>query len=229
MKLYRFMLWIILLAACAPVPTAAVLPPAAPTLTEPPAADPSTATTAPQVEATTQPTTAQAETAAPIQPACTAPASLTHAATEGPYYSTGSPERSSLVDDLPGTRLILTGYVLDGSCQPVAGAWLDFWQADSQGAYDNAGYTLRGHQFTAEDGSYRLETVVPGLYPGRTEHIHVKVQAPGGAVLTTQLYFPGVPQNEGDGIYDPALLIEVLSADAEEMRATFNFIVSTSG
>ncbi len=41
-------------------------------------------------------------------------------------------------------------------------------------------------------GRYTLETIVPGEYPGRTQHIHVKVQAPNGPILTTQIYFPGV-------------------------------------
>ncbi len=48
---------------------------------------------------------------------------------------------------------------------------------------------------------------MPGLYTGRTRHIHVKAQAPGKPVLTTQLYFPGEPQNKTDGIFDAALLM----------------------
>jgi N-hydroxyarylamine O-acetyltransferase len=44
-----------------------------------------------------------------------------------------------------------------------------------------------------------VETVVPGLYPGRTRHIHVKVQRPGGSILTTQLYVPDEPRNATDG------------------------------
>ena len=169
----------------------------------------------------------------PLQPtpaaaiACTTPAGLTPALTEGPYFKAGSPEKASLIGNLPGMKLVLTGYVLDTNCKPVAGALLDFWQADSLGKYDNAGYTLRGHQFSAADGSYRLETVVPGLYPGRTEHIHFKVQAKGGPVLTSQLFFPGVNQNQSDGIYNDKLLITVKSASQTEMVATFNFIVAT--
>jgi hypothetical protein len=61
---------------------------------------------------------------------------------------------------------------------PAANALLDFWQANPNGAYDNTGYTLRGHQYTDANGYYTLTTIVPGIYPGRTEHIHVKVQAP---------------------------------------------------
>jgi protocatechuate 3,4-dioxygenase beta subunit len=156
---------------------------------------------------------------------CSSPASLTPRATEGPYYSAGSPERTSLVADLPGTRLLLTGYVLDIDCRPVPGAWIDFWQADSQGVYDNAGYTLRGHQYTDENGQYTLETVVPGQYPGRTEHIHVKLQAPGGPVLVTQLYFPAAAQNAADLFFDEKLLIDITEEGADEIRARFDFVV----
>ena len=81
--------------------------------------------------------------------------------------------------------------MLTRACKPLAGALLDFWQADDKGRYDNSGSRLRGHQFTDAEGRYRLRSVVPGLYPGRTRHIHVKVQSRDGRVLTTQLYFPG--------------------------------------
>jgi protocatechuate 3,4-dioxygenase beta subunit len=156
---------------------------------------------------------------------CSSPAALTPRATEGPYYSAGSPERTSLVEDLPGTRLLLTGYVLDTDCRPVPGAWIDFWQADSQGVYDNAGYTLRGHQYTDENGQYTLETVVPGQYPGRTEHIHVKVQSPDGPVLVTQLYFPAAAQNAADLFFDEKLLIDITEERADEILGTYDFVI----
>jgi protocatechuate 3,4-dioxygenase beta subunit len=120
---------------------------------------------------------------------------LTQAQTEGPYYKPDTPERNSLLEEgMQGTRLILVGYVLDQNCQPLPNAWLDFWQADANGEYDNAGYRLRGHQFTDPQGRYHLETILPGLYASRPiEHIHVKVQPEGGEVLTSQLYFPERP------------------------------------
>src|SRR5439155_1396739 len=83
--------------------------------------------------------------------------------------------------------LALSGRVLSRDCRPIAGARLDFWQAEASGSYDNAGYRLRGNQTSESDGRYALDTVVPGEYPGRTEHIHVKVQPAGGGTLTTQL------------------------------------------
>ena len=125
-------------------------------------------------------------------PVCTG---LTPAQTEGPYYTPNTPERNSLLEPgMAGTRLLVVGYVLDANCQPLANAWLDFWQADAQGQYDNAGYILRGHQFTDAQGRYFLETIAPGLYESRPiEHIHVMLRSPLGAELISQLYFPQQP------------------------------------
>jgi protocatechuate 3,4-dioxygenase beta subunit len=171
-------------------------------------------------------TAAPASTAVPRTlrptPACDDGDDPTPAQTEGPYFTPNSPERASLLEaGLAGDRLTVAGTVLATDCRPLRRALLDFWQADAAGEYDNQGYRLRGHQFTDADGRFRLETVVPGLYPGRTRHIHVKVQAAGGPVLTTQLYFPGEAANAGDGIFREELL---LTMDGEG-RASFTFVL----
>jgi protocatechuate 3,4-dioxygenase beta subunit len=142
--------------------------------------------------------------------------------TEGPYYTPDTPERTDLLEDgVSGERLVLAGTVIGTDCKPVARALLDFWQADGEGQYDNEGFRLRGHQFSDSRGRFTLTTVKPGLYPGRTRHIHVKVQRPNGAVLTTQLYFPGESQNDSDGIFDDALLMKVSGA-----RARYDFVLA---
>jgi len=104
---------------------------------------------------------------------------------------------------------------------------LDFWPADANGTYANRGYPLRGHQFTDANGRYQLTTVVPGLYPGRTEHIHVKVQAPNGKLITSQLFFPGVSQNEGDNIFQQSLLLSIQQT-SDGLQGQYNFVVPTS-
>jgi protocatechuate 3,4-dioxygenase beta subunit len=124
-----------------------------------------------------------------------------------------------------GARIVVTGSVLSTSCRPIPGALLDFWQADDRGAYDNAGFRLRGHQFADEQGRYRLETVVPGLYTGRTRHIHVRVQAPNQPVLTTQLYFPDEPGNRADFIFRPELVMAVRD-EAGAKAGAFNFVLA---
>jgi protocatechuate 3,4-dioxygenase beta subunit len=118
---------------------------------------------------------------------------------------------------MEGERLILIGYVLDQNCNPIPSAWLDFWQAGADGEYDNSGYTLRGHQFTDEQGRYYLETVLPGLYSSRPiRHIHVKVQPPNGQILTSQLYFPDQPVEN--------LTVQLIPQDGYQL-GLFNFVV----
>ena len=132
---------------------------------------------------------------------------ITPQQTEGPFFKPQSPETRTLVQRGAPT-LVVEGRVLGRDCRPVGRALLDFWHADEEGEYDNAGFRFRGHQFTDAEGRYRLETVLPGEYPGRTRHIHVKVQAAGGAIVTTQLYFPGEARNSRDGLFRPELLVK---------------------
>lgn len=146
--------------------------------------------------------------------------------TEGPYYTPDTPERTSFLEpDMPGARMIVSGLVLSTVCQPVARALLDFWHCDDAGVYDNTGYRLRGHFFSDEQGRYQLETIMPGLYPGRTRHFHVKVQAPNQPILTTQLFFPDEAGNARDGIYRPECLL-ALQDTVDGKLGTFNFVLN---
>ena len=173
--------------------------------------------------AATSPSVAQAPVLSPTPTVCDDD-DLTPAQTEGPYFTPNSPERASLLEPgVTGTKLVITGYVLTRDCRPIARALVDFWQADDRGQYDNQGYRLRGHLFTDQDGFYRLETIVPGLYPGRTRHIHVKVQAPNRPILTTQLYFPDEARNRTDGIFQPDLVMAVQDTP-DGKAATFTFV-----
>ena len=165
----------------------------------------------------------EAAAALPTTPECGDDDEPTPRETTGPFYTPDSPLRSSLIEPgIKGTRIVVAGAVFAADCRPVAGALLDFWHADDDGEYDNAGYKLRGHLFTDANGRYRLETIVPGIYPGRTRHYHVRVQAPKGRILTTQLYFPGEPKNRRDYLYRPELQMEVREAeDGRQGRFSF--------
>jgi protocatechuate 3,4-dioxygenase beta subunit len=151
---------------------------------------------------------------------------LTPEQTEGPFFKPGSPERERVDVGSTGQPLVLTGRVFSSRCRPVAHARMEFWQADGRGSYDNAGYRLRGHEFTDAQGRYRLTTVYPGLYTGRTRHIHVKVAPPGGRTLTTQLYFPGEPRNASDGIFTSATVVS-LTRGRPAWTARFDFVVAS--
>jgi protocatechuate 3,4-dioxygenase beta subunit len=54
---------------------------------------------------------------------------------------------------------------------------------------------------------------------GRPRHIHVKLQRPGGKLLTTQLYFPG----ESRGA-DKALVVRLERRDGVQ-SASFDFVL----
>ena len=116
----------------------------------------------------------------------------------------------------------VTGRVLDYQGRPLRGARVEIWQANSFGRYNhpsddndrplNPHFQGYGHTETDGDGAYRFRTVKPGAYGNwmftRTPHIHFLVTPPGGAPLTTQMYFAGDPLNASDGLLnalaDPA-------------------------
>ena len=152
--------------------------------------------------------------------------SPTPAVEEGPYYKEGSPERKSIAGPgMPGTKLVLEGRVRDSSGKPIPNAWVDFWQADSVGNYDNEGYGLRGHQYTDKDGKYHLETIKPAGYEPRAPHLHVKVRpTPDSPVFTTQLFFAGDEKNATDMIYEELTAMTTKKYKDGE-KAEFDFVV----
>jgi protocatechuate 3,4-dioxygenase beta subunit len=160
-----------------------------------------------------------------LTPACGDSPQRTIAQTEGPFFKPDSPLKRDLSADRPrGEKMTIAGLVLDTNCRPVAKALVQIWQADETGAYDNSGFTLRGHQLSDERGRWWFTTIMPAAYPGRTRHIHVKVQKPGGRVLTTQLYFPDEPLNRRDGLFDRRLLMRV-SGGSDGKFGRFDFVV----
>lgn len=131
---------------------------------------------------------------------------------QGPFYREGAPERTDLVVEINEPVLFLSGDVVGWDCRPIPGAWLDFWQANLDGDYDNTSieYFYRGQQFADEDARWTLQTNIPAPYPGRPKHLHVKVQGELSNILTTQLYFPNDPDNASDPFYEKSREIVIL-------------------
>jgi protocatechuate 3,4-dioxygenase beta subunit len=146
--------------------------------------------------------------------------------TEGPFFKPKSPERGDLRQPgAQGRHVELSGFVLTRSCRPASGAVVDLWHADEKGEYDNTGFRYRGHVITGPDGAFRFRTILPAVYSGRTRHYHVKVQAPGSRLLTTQLYFPDEPANVRDGLFQRELLMRVAEA-GDGLAGQFDFILN---
>jgi len=99
----------------------------------------------------------------------------------GPFYVAGAPERTKT-----GDGLTVQGAVRSvRECKAIPGAKLEWWSANARGDYDDG---HRATQVTDGDGRFRYVTDMPGKYPGRPVHLHVKVTAPGHKSLVTQIY-----------------------------------------
>lgn len=104
-----------------------------------------------------------------------------------------------------GERIVLEGRVTDGAGSPVRDALIEIWQADAAGLFPSPvetrgtadpAFSGWGRQpLSAEDGSFRFETIRPGRVPfpdGRLQapHITVWIVARGINVgLHTRAYF----------------------------------------
>jgi protocatechuate 3,4-dioxygenase beta subunit len=110
-----------------------------------------------------------------------------------------------------GQILYLAGRVMDTRGRPLPGARLELWQANAHGRYIHSGDgdasgpldpNFQGYASLHADaeGRYRIKTIKPAPYGGRTPHLHFNVDA-RGARLTTQMFFEGERLNERDGLY----------------------------
>lgn len=112
-----------------------------------------------------------------------------------------------------GEVIRVTGQVLDEMGNPVEGALVDIWQANTHGRYhheddpatapEDPNFQGWGMVKTDAQGRYSFTTIKPGAYKvdgtwRRPPHIHYKVSRRGYHELTTQMYFAGESLNEGD-------------------------------
>lgn len=145
---------------------------------------------------------------------------------EGPFYVPGAPALPAeatlpMRPDEPGTPLLFRGQVTGIDGTPLAGATVDVWHADSDGFYSQFApgipeWNLRGVVTTDQDGQFKIHTQQPapyqiptdgscgkliaaaGWHAWRPAHLHLKVEAPGHLLTTTQLYFDGGKYVEDD-------------------------------
>jgi len=109
-----------------------------------------------------------------------------------------------LTPDTKGTRITVTGRVIDGGGAPVTDAVVEIWQADADGSYAGApspnsnatpAFTGFGRKPTDNSGTFRFETIKPGPVTSAdgklmAPHITVWITARGINIgLQTRLYF----------------------------------------
>ena len=153
-------------------------------------------------------------------------ARATPATVLGPFHIAGSPELdfgADMSDGVTGAPLYIHGTVRDLDGDPVPGAVLDVWQADSEGAYeaqlDVDEARLRAKYAARQDGTYCVRTVAPLGYAipmdgpagdliARTEisyfrpaHVHFLLDAPGHEPLITHLFRAGSDYLDSDVVF----------------------------
>jgi protocatechuate 3,4-dioxygenase, beta subunit len=141
----------------------------------------------------------------------------TPAQTVGPYYPNRMPldldndllRINDAITPAVGDITWLSGRVLGRNGLPLRNALVEIWQADNNGAYihtaspitnRDANFQGYGKFVTGVTGEYLFRTVRPGLYPGRTRHIHAQITTATGDKLVTQVYQAGEPLNANDGV-----------------------------
>lgn len=145
----------------------------------------------------------------------------------GPFHIDGSPAAEyghDMSGGLPGRPLFITGRVLDTAGNPIPGAVLDVWQADSDGTYeaqlpDVDEARLRAKYRAREDGTYCVRTIAPLGYSipmdgpvgdliARTDishfrpaHVHFLLEEPGYERLVTHLFEEGTRYLDSDVVF----------------------------
>ena len=176
---------------------------------------------------------------------------------DGPFYPVAAQEQDWDLTRIAGGTgraegevIEVVGQVLDSKCRPLSGCVIEVWQANIHGRYAHPRDKPRGRPLdanfqgyarfsAAEDGTYRILTIVPSSYAAigdwiRPPHIHFKVHAPLNPTLTTQMYFAGDPLNDKDLLLAPLppgqrALLEVAfdRTRADGVRGgTFNLVLA---
>ncbi|MEI2301299.1 dioxygenase family protein [Ensifer sp. MJa1] len=146
----------------------------------------------------------------------------------GPFFRADTPKCTGGSDislDGVGERLAVFGQLLDLDGDPVEGAEVMTWQANSAGFYENQQpdlqpeFNLRGVFKTDRGGRFHYLTVRPAGYRvpddgpvgkllgqagcplRRPAHLHFIVTAPGFQTITTHIYDGSDPHIDEDAIF----------------------------
>ncbi|KAI5268797.1 intradiol ring-cleavage dioxygenase [Aureobasidium subglaciale] len=154
--------------------------------------------------------------------------------TQGPYYVEGEYIRKNITETQEGIPLTLDIQVIDvNTCEPVPDVFIDFWHCNATGVYSgiitsgngdssdtvNVNTTfLRGIAETDTEGVATFESIVPGHYTSRANHVHVVTHT------NTTLYVNGTMssgsvQHVGQLFFDMSLL--------EQVEATYPYNTNT--
>jgi len=157
------------------------------------------------------------------------PDAATETTVLGPFYLSGPPEMplgADISNSGKGEPMLVEGSVRDSAGRPIAGAWVDTWQADADGVYDVQRATgaapeldLRARFRTDAEGRFWFRSIAPCYYPvpddgpvgemlkaqgrhaNRPAHVHFMIGAPGYETLVTHLFIADSPYIDTDVVF----------------------------
>jgi protocatechuate 3,4-dioxygenase beta subunit len=144
---------------------------------------------------------------------------LTPESIVGPYFVAGELIRKNVTEDQAGIPVHLDLQFIDiNTCEPIPNMLVDIWHANATGVYSgvvgsgglNTSF-LRGIQATNSEGVAQFDTIYPGHYLGRTNHIHIMSRR-GGQILPNGTYNGGTVNHIGQFYFDQELttLVEAM-------------------
>ncbi|MDM0042658.1 intradiol ring-cleavage dioxygenase [Variovorax sp. J22G21] len=184
------------------------------------------------------------------------PAGCTEATVFGPFFVEGAPHYEHGDDVANGA----SGEPCEVRCtvrgiggEPIAGAVIDVWQADSGGHYDvqHAGLDHpqgRGTLRSGADGGFHFKTIVAEAYPIPTDgpvgalleatarhpwrpaHLHFKIEAAGYEPLITHVFRDGDQWLDSDAVFGvrQSLVADWVAQADGTHRLDYDFVLNRS-
>lgn len=182
------------------------------------------------------------------------PDGCTEATVFGPFFVEGAPHYEhgdDVANGAVGQPCQVSGTVCGLGGEPVPGALVNVWQADSDGNYDVQYAGLEGAQGrgalrTGPDGGFFFRSVLAEAYPIPTDgpvgallsatkrhpwrpaHLHFLIEAPGYERLITHVFRDGDKWLDSDAVFGvrQSLVAPWTQADDGSWRLDYRFVLN---
>ncbi|MGC7406542.1 intradiol ring-cleavage dioxygenase [Pandoraea pneumonica] len=185
------------------------------------------------------------------------PPQCTEATVFGPFYVEGAPHYENgddVANGAAGEPCEVSGTIRGLEGQPIAGARIDVWQADSEGKYDVQRSELdhpegRGVLHADSEGRFHFHSVLAEAYPIPTDgpvgellaatrrhpwrpaHLHFRIEAPGYETLVTHVFRSDDEWLDSDAVFGvrQSLIAPWVRRDDGSYSLTYDFVLNPVG
>lgn len=185
------------------------------------------------------------------------PPQCTEATVFGPFYVEGAPHYENgddVANGAAGEPCEVSGTIRGLEGQPIAGAKIDVWQADSEGKYDVQRSELdhpegRGVLHADSEGRFHFHSVLAEAYPIPTDgpvgellaatrrhpwrpaHLHFRIEAPGYETLVTHVFRSDDEWLDSDAVFGvrQSLIAPWVRRDDGSYSLQYDFVLNPVG